>query len=72
MSYHRDQQCKQAVKDIELALNVLAHAARSIPAAKRDLIILRYDLEQLINRLPNYGDAEKVWDQELLMRRLGE
>lgn len=72
MSYHRDQQCKQAAKDIEMALNVLAHAARSIPAAKRDLLVLRYDLDQLIKRLPSYGDAEKTWDQELLMRRLGE
>jgi hypothetical protein len=72
MSYHRDQQCKQALKDIELALNVLAHAAQSIPAAKRDLIILQYDLVQIIKKCPSYGDAEKVWDQELLMRRLGE
>lgn len=72
MSYHRDNQAKQAFKDIYLALKVVEHLAQTIPAAKRDLLVLRYDIERIIERSPSYGDAEKVWDQELLMRRLGE
>jgi hypothetical protein len=37
---------------------------------KRDLVMLKYELEKLVSKCPDFGDVEKQWDQELIIDKL--
>jgi len=39
-------------------------------ACKRDLVMLKYKLDKLISKCPNFGDVEKQWEQELIIDKL--
>jgi hypothetical protein len=37
---------------------------------KRDLVMLKYELEKLVSKCPDFGDVEKQWEQELIIDKL--
>ena len=39
---------------------------------KRDLIMIRYELDRIIKECPDFGKEEDKWDQEIIIRRLKE
>lgn len=39
-------------------------------ACKRDLVMLKYELERLVSECPDFGDAEKQWEQEVIIDKL--
>ena len=71
---------------MEDRVNSIVHLLRSIQSeanspyndgwvasdCKRDLIMIRYELDRIIKECPDFGKEEDKWDQEIIIRRLKE
>lgn len=77
MSYHTEKRNMERYKMLyEACLMVYNEASDPLTATyiaeecKRDLVFLRYELDRMIRDCPDFGYAEKKWDQELLLKTI--
>ena len=77
MSYHTEMQNAERYKMLLEACYIVFNEATNPTTAtyiaeecKRDLVFLRYELDKMIKACPDFGNAEKKWDQEIMMRMI--
>jgi hypothetical protein len=77
VSFHTEKRNMERYKMLyEACLMVAQEASNPMTATyiaedcKRDLVLLRYELDKMIKTCPDFGYAEKKWEQEIMMRML--
>ena len=79
MSFHTEKRNMDRYQSLlELLQMVYREASDPMTATyiaedcKKDLVFLRYELDRMIKDCPDFGHAEKMWDQQIMMRMLKE
>ena len=77
MSYHSEKRAQdRAISVIDLLKMIAYEAGDTLieewraQDCKRDLVMIRYELDRLIKNCPNFGEVERDWDKEILMKMI--
>jgi len=74
MSYHTEKRNRDRADSIIELLKMIQYEASDTliepwraEDCKRDLVMIRFELDRMIKNCPNFGEVEKNWDKEILM-----